>query len=171
MPCYSVFFAPNGEHVLLAQTDPDHSISNIPPGAGLLFFHKDGSQQYWEEHDTTWGLFLKRRVLRMLGAEKPWIDWTITTDASHTGIVTVNTNQGEEFDFDFTTGGKVRTESVWNVGLAIFFVMIPLLSLRFLSLWYFKVAFRRWSKDVSVFNGRVTTACHHCIRTTCSGEI
>lgn len=126
-PCYSVFFAPNGEHVLLAQTDPYHGISNIPVGAALLFFHKDGSQQYWAEQDTTWGWLLKRLVLRMLGAEKPWIDWTITTDASHGGMVTVNTNQGEEFIFDFATGSKVRTKSVWDVGLAIYLVMIPLL--------------------------------------------
>lgn len=126
-PCYSVFFAPNGEHVLLAQTEPYHSVSNIPVGAGLLFFHKDGSQQRWEERDTTWGYLVKLFVRRMLGAEKPWVDWTITMDSSRAETVTVNTNRGEEFVFDFTTGTKVRTKSVWNVGLAIFFVLIPLI--------------------------------------------
>jgi hypothetical protein len=126
-PCYTVFFAPNGEHVLLAQADPHHGISNIPVGAGLLFFHKDGSQQHWEEHDITWGWLLKFLALRMLGAEKPWVDWTITTDAAHVGMVTVNTNRGEEFVFDLTTGSKVRTKSVWNVGLAIYLVLIPLI--------------------------------------------
>src|SRR5687768_1401624 len=50
-----------------------------------------------------------------------------STDTSHGGIITVNTNRGEEFVFDFATGTKVRTRSVWNVGLAIYLVMIPLL--------------------------------------------
>ena len=51
IPAYDVFFSMDGEHILIAQGDSIHSISDLPQGAQLYFHHKGGSRQSYSEHD------------------------------------------------------------------------------------------------------------------------
>jgi hypothetical protein len=123
IPAYEVYFSDDGEHVLIAQGDSIHMISNIPVGAQLFFHHQDGSHKAWPEQEVGWSWCLRFLFCRFILDEPFWYAG-LFEHASETYIM--ETTLQETFVFDITTGQLTSSSSLWNKGIVAFFVTVPL---------------------------------------------
>ncbi|MEM9352860.1 MAG: hypothetical protein AAGA92_07590 [Planctomycetota bacterium] len=112
-PCYGVEFSQDGKSVLLYRDDTTHTVSNIPVGAFLDFYHSNGENRLWQEWDMTWGWFLKAALNRLLN-QPTHLEWTTANRIPSSDEFLVKTNQGEEFVFDLRTGDLIRSRSTWS---------------------------------------------------------
>lgn len=125
---YGAYITNDGAHVLLAQEETKHTISNIPVGGYLYFHHRDGTHQSFPEHAVGWGWGIKRLLIdQILGIKVDgWTAWISTEFEPVGNIYTIDTDKGESYVFDIATGQIIRSSSLWNKILTVFFAAVPL---------------------------------------------
>jgi hypothetical protein len=119
---YRTYFSPNGEHLLMT-VPTDHRASDVPLGAALHFYHKDGTSNHWLEYQISRGHVVKEWLNQNLRGQSN--EWTELSYDSIANTVTVKTNLPEEFVFDMVTGSKQYSESTWDWWSLVFLVIIP----------------------------------------------
>ena len=121
---YEAYISPDGAHVLITNETWDHTISNMPAGGSMYFYHQDGNAASYRDHELTWCIELKR-FAKLVLTRFSGVECVSATFDPQELTYTVKTNLSEECVFDVTSGKIIRRRSPWYLYFGVPVVLVP----------------------------------------------